>query len=70
MVSGEKVPYPSLDSPGQLRRELMWAAHNLIAHPLSEISFWLDFVFPGARAIGDAIHDLTVPEHEPGTGRG
>jgi len=65
-----KTEYPKITEPGQLRRELMWAAHNLIAHPISEISFWLEFILPGTREIGDAIHDLTVPEHAPGTGRG
>lgn len=42
-----------------------WAIHNLIAHPLSEIMHWLHL-----GKLGGRLHDLTVPPHEPGTGRG
>lgn len=42
-----------------------WPMHNLIAHPLSEILHWL-----GLADLGNRIHDATLPEHEPGTGRG
>lgn len=48
-----------------MTENLMWAIHNLIAHPFSEICFWL-----GRSDVGDWFHDLTVPEHEEGTGRG
>lgn len=44
---------------------LWWAIHNLVAHPLSEILYWLRL-----ERIGNWIHDKTVPEHEQGTGRG
>lgn len=52
------------------KRELMWAAHNLIAHPLSELTHWLGFVCPPIRRFGEWLHDVTVPRHAPNTGRG
>lgn len=48
-----------------LREEFWWAVHNLIAHPLSEPVYWLF----GERAAG-WVHDITVPKHKKGTGRG
>lgn len=54
------------------KRELMWATHNLIAHPLSEIANWLAYI-PGLlilRGLGERLHDATVPRHAPNTGRG
>lgn len=48
-----------------MRTDLMWALHNIIAHPLSEILYWIGF-----DDLGNWIHDHTVPEHEEGTGRG
>jgi hypothetical protein len=53
-----------------VRRELMWAAHNLIAHPLSEVFHWLGFIVPPLRDFGLWLHDITVPAHAPNTGRG
>jgi len=50
---------------GRLPERFRWTIHNLVAHPLSEIMFQI-----GLRRWSDAVHDLTVPEHEPGTGRG
>lgn len=47
------------------REQLGWAVHNVIAHPVSELLFWI-----GLRSWGDALHDATVPPHEPGKGRG
>jgi hypothetical protein len=52
------------------RVEAMWATHNLIAHPVSEITHWLGFLHPAIRAWGLALHDVTVPPHAPNTGRG
>jgi hypothetical protein len=52
------------------RAELMWAAHNLIAHPLCEIAYWIGFLAPPVRDAGLWLHDLTIPAHTPGTGRG
>ena len=42
-----------------------WVVHNLIAHPLSEIAYWLRL-----RRFSFWIHDVTVPTHEAGEGRG
>ena len=50
-----------------------WVVHNLIGHPLSEIVFWFVRPFVGlarAERISGEVHDLTLPTHEPGTGRG
>lgn len=48
----------------------MWAAHNLVAHPVSEICWWLGYLVPATRKFGDWIHDATIPEHVSGEGRG
>ena len=53
-----------------LNTELTWLIHNTIAHPLSEICYWVGFAIPPARDFGNWIHDATVPDHDPGTGRG
>ena len=42
-----------------------WTFHNLIAHPLSEVLYLLGF-----KKLSGRVHDATVPDHEPGTGRG
>ena len=42
-----------------------WTAHNLVSHPLSEIAYLL-----GLQKLSNWIHDITIPEHEEGTGRG
>lgn len=47
-----------------------WTVHNLIAHPLAEILHWLGLIFGGGDALGNRIHDATLPAHESGTGRG
>lgn len=50
-----------------------WAVHNLVGHPLSEIAFWCSRPFIGLRKaekLSGQIHDLTIPIHEPGMGRG
>ena len=49
----------------RLPERFQWTAHNLIAHPLSEILFQI-----GLGDWGDRLHDWTIPEHESGTGRG
>lgn len=48
-----------------LPARLQWAPHNLIAHPLSEVLFQL-----GADRASAWVHDVTIPPHERGTGRG
>ena len=50
---------------GRLPERWRWTLHNVVAHPISEVLFQV-----GLRRWSDAIHDLTIPEHEPGTGRG
>jgi len=49
----------------KLPERFQWTAHNLIAHPVSEILFQI-----GLGGWGDWLHDWTIPEHIPGTGRG
>jgi len=52
--------------------EFWWAVHNLIAHPASQLVWWLSLcgvVKPVAK-FSDWLHDWTVPVHESGTGRG
>jgi len=49
----------------QLPERFQWTLHNLIAHPLSELLFQI-----GLRRWSDRVHDLTIPEHVAGTGRG
>jgi len=41
-----------------------WPVHNLIAHPLSEVVYWIvrPFGKVAAKSAGDWIHDSTVPE--------
>jgi hypothetical protein len=53
-----------------MRINLMWAIHNLIAHPASEVCWWLGYIIPSMRLVGDWLHDVTIPKHESGTGRG
>ncbi len=48
-----------------LPERFQWAPHNMLAHPLSEILFHL-----GMEDLGNRVHDCTIPEHIPGTGRG
>lgn len=50
--------------------DVMWAIHNLIAHPISEVCYWLKLLGDNAGKFGDWLHDVTVPNHEEGKGRG
>lgn len=45
-----------------------WTVHNLIAHPLMEILYLVSF--GKLENFGNKIHDLTVPDHAHGNGRG
>jgi hypothetical protein len=47
------------------RPNLWWAIHNIIAHPLSEVLYWI-----GLECVGNWLHDQTIPIHEEGMGRG
>lgn len=42
-----------------------WTIHNVVAHPLSEV-----FHLLGYSQLGNKIHDITIPEHVRGQGRG
>jgi hypothetical protein len=42
-----------------------WSLHNFIAHPVSELLF-----IAGLEKASDWVHDVTIPEHESGTGHG
>ncbi len=39
-----------------LPERIRWAPHNVLAHPISEVAWWL-----GARRFSTWIHDVTVP---------
>jgi hypothetical protein len=49
----------------KLPKKFRWSLHNLVAHPLSEIVYLI-----GCENLSNTIHDATIPEHLPGTGRG
>lgn len=52
--------------------EFWWAVHNLFAHPVSQLVWWLSLcgvVKPIAKC-GDWIHDQTIPKHNVEEGRG
>ena len=42
-----------------------WSLHNIVAHPLSEILYQV-----GLEKAGNIVHDITIPAHKHGTGRG
>lgn len=50
---------------GKLPERFRWTAHNLVAHPLSELLFQV-----GLRRWSDVVHDVTVPECERSAGGG
>jgi hypothetical protein len=45
-----------------------WTVHNLFSHPVSEVVYLLSF--GKAERLANWIHDVTVPDHKKGTGRG
>jgi len=47
-----------------------WTLHNLVAHPLSELVYLIGLGLDPAERVSNWIHDVTVPEHKPGSGRG
>lgn len=54
----------TFDTERTVREKVWWAIHNLIAHPVSEILYWL-----WLEPVGNWIHDATVPaNHEHGRG--
>ena len=52
--------------------EFWWAVHNLIAHPLSQLLWWLSLcgTIKAVARSSDRLHDWTVPAHAPHEGRG
>jgi len=49
----------------QSKNHFRWSIHNLVGHPLSELAFLV-----GLKRLSDWLHEVTIPAHEPGTGRG
>ena len=47
-----------------------WTLHNLVAHPLSEVIYLVGFGSSPFVKIGNWIHDITIPDHKRGEGRG
>ena len=47
-----------------------WSLHNLVAHPLSEMVYLLGLGTAPFERASNWIHDVTIPEHDSGTGRG
>ena len=47
-----------------------WTLHNLIAHPLSEVIYLVGMGTKQSERLSNWIHDVTLPEHDAGTGRG
>lgn len=61
----------------KLPEPLHWTAHNLVAHPLGELTYLtsvlLDKTFNRGKRLyhfQNWIHDITIPEHRKGEGRG
>lgn len=48
-----------------MKRPDLWTVHNIIGHPLSEL-----FYLCGLTRLSHWVHDVTIPTHEKGTGRG
>ena len=53
------------------RERIGWALHNAVAHPLSEALHWASGFGRIRRvdALGDWLHDVTVPRHKEGEGQ-
>jgi len=50
-----------------------WTVHNLVGHPLSEVSYLVSLPFVGrdkAEDISAWIHDVTLPLGHTAQGRG
>lgn len=50
---------------GRLPIRWRWTLHNLVGHPASELLYQL-----GARSLGNAVHDATLPDPIGDDGRG
>ena len=47
-----------------------WTLHNLVAHPISELIYLVGMGSALSERASNWVHDITVPEHELGAGRG
>lgn len=47
-----------------------WTVHNIISHPLSEIIYLVGLRTRRAEKLSHWVHNVSIPEHKPGTGRG
>lgn len=70
--------------PKQYKRQitgqsLVWAVHNVVGHPVSELLYWgsvllervnLPRLADASEDLGNWVHDVTVPDHPKGEGRG
>ena len=58
----------------KLPKPLHWTAHNLVAHPTGELVYLVSVLLnrTGGRLyhFQNWLHDVTIPEHESGEGRG
>ena len=43
---------------------MMFFVHNVVAHPLAEITHWLGFIIPPLRVFGNWFHNITFPSWE------
>lgn len=53
------------DGWDRMKTQLLWFIHNMFANPMSEVLYWM-----GLSRVGNWLHDITVPEHKQGEGRG
>jgi len=46
--------------------EFWWAVHNLIAHPLMQLLWWMSLcgLIKSVANIGDWLHDWTTPKEK------
>jgi len=49
-----------------------WFVHNMFAHPISELVYWMVRPLGKISATNSAgwVHDLTIPKHNSEEGRG
>ena len=67
-MNGGRVERPPVEvGPPSGSRVRSFPVHNLVGHPLSEVLFQVGRFF---LWLSERAHDGTLPDHEPGTGRG
>jgi hypothetical protein len=47
-----------------------WTLHNMVAHPLGEIIYLFGLCTAPFERISNWLHDVTIPDHDTGAGRG